>query len=73
MIHIWSFLDHHTRHTLNWKDFSEPREKVFSMIKTAARLEGVNLLLFDGRIYRYDSGQGKFIRTEWDSIDWEDE
>ena len=73
MIHIWSFLDHPTCHVLNWKDFSETREKVFAMIKTTARLNDVTLLLFDGRIYRFDSGQGKFIRIEWDNIDWEDE
>lgn len=71
MLHIWAFLDRYDRDVLHWRNFEETREKAFAMVKTTARLHDVQLLLFDGRIYRYDPGQGKYIRVEWDDIDWE--
>ena len=72
MIHIWAFLDLPSREILHWKDFDEVKEKAFSMIKNTARVNDCELLLFDGSIYRYDSGQGKFIKTKWDELDWEE-
>ena len=71
MIHMWAFLDLPDRERIYWKDIDQTREKVFAMVKTTARLNDCELLLFDGRIYRYDSDQGKFIRVEWDSLEWE--
>ena len=71
MIHMWAFLDLPDRERIYWKDADAPREKVFGMVKTTARLNDSELIMFDGRVYRYDSDQGKFIRTEWDSLEWE--
>lgn len=71
MIHMWAFLDLPDRERIYWKDADTSREKVFAMVKMTARLNDSELIMFDGRIYRYDSDQGKFIRVEWDSLEWE--
>ena len=71
MIHMWAFLDLPDRERIYWKDIDQTRDKVFAMVKTTARLNDCELLLFDGKVYRYDSDQGKFIRVEWDSLEWE--
>ena len=71
MIHMWAFLDLPDKERIYWRDLEVPRDKVFSMVKMTARLNDSELIMFDGHIYRYDAGQGKFIRTEWDSLDWE--
>ena len=72
MKHMWAFLDLPDRERIYYRDFEDvPRDKVFSMVKMTARLNDSELIMFDGKIYRYDSDQGKFIRTEWDSLEWE--
>ena len=73
MIHMWAFLD-----PLDEKipiivkayEDSVPAERVFRMVKASAKLQGCNVILFDGRLYRYDPGSGKFIGTRWDILDW---
>ena len=70
MIHIWAFLDGPDKEKIYWKDSEAPRDRVFSMVKTTARLNDCELIIFDGELYRYDSGQGKFIRTRWDNLEW---
>ena len=71
MRHMWAFLDLPDYERIYYRDVNEPRDKVFAMVKTTARLLDSELIMFDGHIYRYDSGQGKFIRVEWDSLEWE--
>ena len=73
MIHMWAFLDPlHEDIKINVRAYEDkPTGWVFQMVKASAKLEGCKVLLFDGELYRYDSGQGKFIRTKWDSIEWE--
>ena len=70
MIHMWAFLDQPDRERIYYKDSEAPRDRVFSMVKTTARLNDCELIIFDGELYRYDSGQGKFIRTRWDNLEW---
>lgn len=72
MIHMWAFLDLPDRDKIYWKRFDDvPRDKVFAMVKNTAKLEDSQLILFDGELYRYDSGSGKFIRTNWYNLEWE--
>ena len=71
MIHMWAFLDQPDRERIYYRDGDKlSRESVFSWVKSAAKLNGCEVLLFDGELYRYDSGQGKFIRTRWDTLEW---
>lgn len=72
MIHMWAFLDLPDRERIYYRETEGlSKDLVFNWVKTAAKLNGSELIMFDGHIYRYDSGQGKFIRTEWDSLEWE--
>ena len=73
VIHIWAFLDplrEDLRISVRSYD-DKPTKAVFEMVKASAKLEGCKVIMFDGVIYRFDSAQGKFIRTKWDSIEWE--
>ena len=72
MIHMWAFLDLPDRDRIYYRDGEKlSREAVFNWVKSAAKLNECELLLFDCELYRYDSGQGKFIRTNWVNIEWE--
>lgn len=72
MIHIYAFLYGPKTDTIHWI-YGDSRRVAFARVKSAAKLKECDLIMFDGEIYRYDHGNGMFIKTAWDKLDWEEE
>ena len=74
--HCYAFLEpsSHQWEKLYWVNGDETsRKELFDWVKHHAKADGYDLILFDGEIYQYDHGNGKFIKQKWERIEWDEE
>ena len=71
--HFYAFLDSpYTNDNLYWIHTPMSRKEAFDWVKSKAKSLSYELILFDGDIYQYDHGSGKFIKQKWEHVVWEE-
>ena len=58
-------------HRIIWLDVEGTRDELFNVAKKAARKYGDDLIIFDGILYQYDHGCGKFIKRRWEDVEYD--
>ena len=70
--HCYAFLDpSYPEGTVYWIHKNIARKDAFDWVKKKAKASDYELIMFDGEVYQYDHGNGKFIKQKWEHIEWD--
>lgn len=68
-LHFFIVINPNTAHGVFWfVTHTVKREKIFTTCKEIVKEKGDELFIFDGILYQYDHGCGRFIRQRWENV-----
>ena len=71
-LHFFAPINPKTRHQVFWFMTSTlTKSEIFAAAKDTVRKCGDELFIFDGVLYQYDYGSGKFIKQRWENVEYD--
>ena len=71
-LHFFIPINPNTEHSVFWfLTHSMTRAELFQTAKETVKACKDELFIFDGILYQYDYGSGKFIKQRWENVEYD--
>lgn len=71
-LHFFIAINPNVRHSVFWfMTHTMTKSEIFAVAKDTVKSCGDELFIFDGILYQYDHGSGKFIKQRWENVEYD--
>ena len=71
-MHFFIAINPNVKHSVFWfLTHTMTKSEIFAVAKETVRECGDELFIFDGILYQYDYGSGKFIKQRWENVEFD--